>query len=360
MLKFNKRRLDGGTYEAAAVFDVDGDGIKDIVCGAYWYKGPDFNEKIKICDVMPSGEYFDDFSDFPLDVNGDGRPDIVTGGWWGETLRWRENPGDEGEWKVHDIARIGSIETVRLFDIDGCGTPEVFPNTPGNPQCFFKLKKDDNGRGAGEFDRYEISVGPSGHGMGFGDIDGDGKTEILLAKGYLKQGKSPLEKWELVNAYELPTWAGSVPILVYDVNDDGKADFIYGNAHGYGLCWAEQTETGEFIHHTIDAAAAQYHDLQLTDIDNDGEPELVTGKRYRAHCGNDPGDNDPCGLYYYKLRNGGFVRHVIDFGEAGEGSGAGICMWIEDISGNGYPDIVAPGKDGLYLFTNLGTPKEEA
>jgi len=52
---------------------------------------------------------------------------------------------------------------------------------------------------------------------------------------------------------------------------------------------------------------------------------------------------------------------VIDFGEADEASGAGIYFWVEDLTGNGYPDIVAPGKDGLYLFENLGPgPKEDA
>lgn len=354
MLKFNKRKLDSGSFEAASVFDVDGDGIPDIVCGGYWYKGPDFTEKVKICEVMPEGEYFDDFSDYPMDVNGDGLPDIITGGWWGKTLRWRENPGDGGEWRVHDIAETGSIETIRYYDIDGCGTAEIFPNTPGMPMRFFKLVRDGNGLGTGRFESFTIGEEKSGHGMGFGDINGDGKTEILLPRGYLKQEASVYDKWIFVPAYEMPFWGVSVPILAYDVNQDGRMDMIYGNGHGYGLNWAEQLDNGSFLHHTIDSAAAQYHDLWLVDIDGDGQPELVTGKRYRAHCGNDPGDNDPCGLYYYKINKGQFVRYVIDFGEAGEGSGAGIYMWIEDITGNGYPDIVAPGKDGLYLFENQG------
>ena len=69
-LKFRKRLVDKGTYEAASVFDVNNNGILDIVCGAYWYEGPEYVKKHKICDVLAADEYFDDFSDYPMDVNG--------------------------------------------------------------------------------------------------------------------------------------------------------------------------------------------------------------------------------------------------------------------------------------------------
>lgn len=94
--------------------------------------------------------------------------------------------------------------------------------------------------------------------------------------------------------------------------------------------------------------------MQLYDIDNDGELELVTGKRYRAHCGNDPGDNDPVNVSYFKIRGGAFEKYVIDYGPAEEHSGVGIYFWLADLDGNGYADIIAPGKEGLYLFRNLG------
>ena len=47
-------------------------------------------------------------------------------------------------------------------------------------------------------------------------------------------------------------------------------------------------------------------------------------------------------------------KQVIDYGPPGEASGCGIHFSVADLDGNGRLDIVAPGKDGLYLFRNLG------
>ena len=358
-VKFKKRLVDNVKFEASSVFDVNNDGILDIVCGENWYEGPDFKIRHKICEVMPADEYYDDFSDYPMDVNGDGYLDIITGGWWGKTLRWRENPGNNNEWKVHDIDLCGSIETIRFFDIDNCGVPEIFPNTPAEPQVFYKLVVDKNGIGTGEFKKYVIGEDESGHGMGFGDINGDGRTDVILCNGWLEQPDSSFYgQWKFHPEFDLGS--ASVPILTYDVTGNGLLDIIAGQAHNFGLDWWEQKldVNGEriWIKHGIDDTMSQYHDLWLADIDNDGEPELITGKRYRAHCGNDPGETDDfsVGIYYFDIDTGKFEKHIIDHGPVGEATGCGIYFWVTDINGDGYLDVVAPGKDGLYLFENLG------
>lgn len=356
-MRFEKTLIDDVRYEAASVVDINCDGLLDIVCGEYWYEAPSWT-KHKMCDVMPSGEYYDDFSDIPMDVNGDGYPDIVTGGWFGETLRWRENPGGQPlPWQVHDIDRCGCIETTRAWDVDGDGEVEIVPNTPPVAQAFYKLVRDDLGKPAGAFTKHVISEGPSGHGLGFGDIDGDGCGEIILANGWLKAPANPLGGiWQAHEDFSLG--GASVPILVHDVNGDGLADLIVGQAHDYGLHWWEQGRDvagrRTWTPHEIDMTVSQYHDMQLVDIDNDGELELVTGKRYRAHCGNDPGEDDPVGVYVFRIAQGRFEKHTVDFGAVPGASGVGIYFWVEDLDGDGRLDIIAPGKDGLYLFRNLG------
>jgi hypothetical protein len=146
-------------------------------------------------------------------------------------------------------------------------------------------------------------------------------------------------------------------MLVVDVNRDGLADIIVGNAHGFGLYWLEQrTVNGKraWVKHPIDPYSSQYHDMHWVDIDGDGECELVTGKRYRAHCGRDPGEYEPYGTYYFKWTGENFVKNVIDYGHIRQGKGIGIYSQIIDINNDGKLDIVAPGKDGLCLFINRG------
>lgn len=359
MLKFDKERLGDVTYEAASVCDINNDGILDIVTGEYWYEGPDFTKRHKMCSVRAEGDYYDDFADYPLDVNGDGFVDIVTGGWWNESLLWRENPkGQDVEWQVHEIAKIGSVERPCFYDLDNDGIVEVVPNTPGQPVHIYKLLRDAAGKGAGKFQEAIISEGAQGHGIGCGDINGDGRPDIVLNKGWLEAPADPFaEKWVWHPEFDLGG-SSSTPILVYDVNGDGVNDIIVGMGHDYGLLWFEQKKDAQgnrtWEKHVIDAERSQYHDLQLVDIDNDGQLELITGKRYWAHCGNDPGERDPIGLYYFKMKAGQFERVTIDYGTPDKASGTGIYFWVADLDGNGWKDIVAPGKEGVYIFRNRG------
>jgi len=347
MLTFNKIKISDETYESAGIFDVDNDGVLDIVSGAYWYKGPDFKEKHFIGEVLAEGEYFDDFSTIPIDVNGDGNMDFVTGGWWGNTLRWRENPGDpEKEWTEHIIAEVGNVETTRAWDVDGDGELEIVPNTPGGPLRIFKLNKD------GGFDIHTIREEAQGHGLGFGDITGTARGDFILANGWLEAPEDTYNgAWIWHEDFDLRS--ASIPVLVVDVNGNGLNDLIVGQSHAYGLSWWEQKiedGTRTWTEHPIDPDNSQYHDMQWIDIDGDGECELVTGKRYRAHCGADPGADDPIGIYYFKWNGESFTKQVIDYGSVPGGAGCGIFFDTADLTGNGLPDIVAPGKDGLFLF----------
>jgi len=166
-------------------------------------------------------------------------------------------------------------------------------------------------------------------------------------------------KWKFHADFDLGS--ASVPILVADVNGDGLNDLLVGQSHGYGLDWYEQRTDGRkrtWIRHPIDPFNSQYHDLVWADIDGDGACELITGKRYRAHCGKDPGASDPVGIYYFKWTGEGFSKQVIDYGPARVATGCGIQFQVVDIDGDGRLDIVAPGKDGLYLFRNLGPAPE--
>ena len=353
-LEWEKVKIDAGAYESAGVFDVNNDGKLDIVCGGYWYEGPKWT-KHKLCDVRAEGEYYDDFSTIPMDVNGDGYLDFITGGWWGGALQWRENPkGQPVEWKTHVIDECGNIETTRAWDVDGDGEPEICPNTPGTPLRFYKLVKRGD---KPEFRKIIVQEdGAQGHGLGFGDVNGDGRGDFVVTNGWWEAPANPLEgEWKFHQEFSLGS--ASVPILVDDFNKCGLPELIVGQAHGYGLDYYTQKLDGGrriWTKHPIDPYFSQYHELVYIDLDGDGEKEIVTGNRFRAHCGAEPGETDIVGLYYFKWNGESWTKCVIDHGKLGDHSGTGIFMQVVDIDGDGRLDIVAPGKEGLFLFRNLG------
>jgi hypothetical protein len=350
---FKKQLIAAESFESVAVMDVNGDQKEDIVSGSYWYEGPHFLKRHYIGPVKRVGEYYDDFSCIPMDVNGDGKIDFITGGWFDGTLRWRENPGNDAEWPMHDIAVTGNIESTRSWDIDGDGFDEIVPNTPGKPLAYYTLIRDKSGKG--QFIKTTVTD-TQGHGLGFGDINGDGRGDLIVADGWLE---APVDRkqpdWVKHNDFNLGD--ASVPLIVADVNKDGLNDLIAGQAHGYGLDWYEQKKMeGKtvFIKHPIDPFHSQYHTMAWVDIDNDGDMELVTGKRYRAHNGNNPGDNDYPSLYYFKWNGESFTKNIICYGPFGEGKGTGVFFAIADLQHSGRKDIVVAGKDGLCVFYNLG------
>jgi len=354
--RFRKHFVSYEPYESAGFIDVTGNGVLDIVSGAWWYEGPDFVNKYPIGELKQYGEYYDDFSTIPMDVNGNGRLDYITGGFWGNTLRWRENPGEPGQpWPEHVIAEVGNVETTKGWDMDGDGVDEIVPNTPGSPLRIFKLKTGSDGKGTGEFDQVVVSEAPQGHGLGAGDVTGNGRMDLITPTGWFECPAEPLsDPWEFHDELQLMKSA-SIPILVVDVNGDGLNDLIVGGSHEYGLDWWEQRLEGgkrEWIRHPIDPYNSQYHDLKWIDVDGDGECELVTGARWRAHCGRDPGSADDYGIYYFKWTGEAFSKQVICHGAAGQTKGLGIYFDMADLTGNGLPDLLAPGKDGVCVFFN--------
>ncbi len=351
--RFRRYFVAAESYESVAVFDVDKNDTLDILSGDFWYEGPHFRRRHLIGNQTREDQYYDDFSTIPLDVNADGRMDFVTGGWFGQSLRWLENPGKNGSWPIHEIAKVGNVETTRAWDVDGDGTLEIIPNNPNHPLKYFKLTAP------GQFQL--INVAPTqGHGLGFGDVNADGRGDFIVSDGWLEAPKDRTAgQWTLHKEFSLGT--ASVPIIVTDVNGDRLKDLIVGQGHGYGLHWYEQTggTNGQrgWTKHLIDDKNSQYHCLEWVDITGDGRPELLTGKRFRAHNDNDPGSDDPVGLYYFTWDGKQFIKHEIAYGPAGVGKGTGIYFAIADLHKTGRKDIVVAGKDGLVVFFNEGVKK---
>jgi dienelactone hydrolase len=341
-------------FGACAAMDVNRDGKLDIVCGGSWFEAPTW-KKHKLRNVQMIRGRYDDYSNLPLDVNGDGWTDLISVNYRSKSLYWVRHPGRSlGEWTKHVIDTPGPSETGRLVDVDGDGQLDVLPNGTSFA-AWYELKRSLNGKVT--WIRNELPKEVVGHGIGFGDIDGDGRGDLVGTRGWLKAPENPrTERWLWHGEFSLHR-DGSIPILVHDVDADGDADLVWGRGHNVGLYWLEQTRGPNngrtWIKHAIDTSWSQAHAIMLADIDGDGQKDVVAGKRYLGHDGKDPGEYDPLVVYWYKFdgKRRTWERQLISWGDH---CGFDLDSKCVDIDSDGDIDILAATRGGgLSLLENL-------
>ncbi|MFM7100524.1 MAG: FG-GAP repeat domain-containing protein [Verrucomicrobiota bacterium] len=388
---FRKQQLTDQFWSEGASFgDLNKDGRMDVVSGPFWYAGPDFRERREFApatrvsksqrDGKPvefpgfkgflgnENDYSDNFFSFTHDFNGDGWTDILVLGFPGAESWWYENPkGAPGHWKRHLALDVTDNESPTFTDLTGDGKPEIVcsskgrygwaqpdPKHPTAPWAWHSLSPDK---------KYHKFT----HGLGVGDVNGDGRKDLLEKDGWWEQPASLAgdPEWRF---HPQPIGTGGAQMYAYDVNGDGLNDLISSlAAHGFGLAWYEQYREGGEIkfkeHIFVNKEArenrygvkfSQIHALDLVDMDGDGLKDLVTGKRFWAHGPTgDPEPNSPAVLYWFQLkrdRKAGtvdWVPHRVD-----DASGTGVEVKAVDYNKDGKPDILVGNKRGVFVFTH--------
>ncbi|MEO1448260.1 MAG: VCBS repeat-containing protein [Bacteroidota bacterium] len=350
--RFTAQQLTIDNNEFCDTGDINQDGVLDILAGEFWYEGPDFTPH-PVRSIPPHApDYLENNGEYLHDVDQDGWLDVITTGWGNSWLRWYRNPGAEGLangdfWEVDTLANTQLTESEMGFltDLDQDGEMEYLLNSwnDDNPLTIWPLIVDSLGQPAA----FEHIIGEeNSHGIGFGDVNGDEKTDVLTDDGWYEQ--PAVNPWSSPWAFH-PDWElddGSCPILLADINQDQQTDLIWGSGHDYGLFWLNQT-SGGWQHHHIDLNWSQAHTLLWIDLDLDGQTELITGKRVRAHSGRDPGSTDPTIIYAYQWNAD---RQVIDRYVIAEEVGTGLTIQAADLNQDGMIDLVVAGKTGTYIL----------
>lgn len=374
--------------EGAHVADFNRDGKKDIVAGPFWYEGPDFKQrreiypapqtfKVKGADgtetVLPGFEgglgknnaYSNNFVSYAYDVNGDGWDDVLVMGFPGEETWWYENPRNAaGHWPRHMALDVTDNESPTFVDLTGDGKPEVVcsskgaygwsepdPSDPKKPWIWRAISPNKN------YHKYT-------HGLGVGDVNGDGRMDLLEKDGWWEQPAS-LAGFPLWKHHPFAFGTGGAQMYAYDVDGDGRNDVITSlAAHGYGLAWYRNQADGkggitfeemtfmnkEPAENRYGVKFSQLHAIDLTDIDGDGLKDIVTGKRFWAHGPTgDPEPGAPAVLYWFRLvrnpdKSVDFIPYRID-----DDSGVGTQVLAADVNGDRLPDIVVGNKKGVFV-----------
>jgi len=344
--------------EGVAVADVNNDGLTDILAGPYWFEAPDWksHQITKPGKYDYTKEWSDSFLNFAADLNNDGWTDQIVFDFPGTEVRWFQNPGNSDvHWPQFLIDSTARNESPMMVDVDGDSNPDLVFGTGNDQITWFRPSPDGPQKIA--WNRIAVSTekAPGGstfsHGMGFGDMDLDGKADIFTTGGWWKApddfDKSP---WVY---RELNLGQPCSQMYLYDLDLDGDQDVISASAHDYGIWWHRQSGTTghpAFTEQLIDSSFSQTHGLALEDLNNDGLPDLITGKRFFAHNGKDPGGHEPAVLYWFELKrdeqnNPFWIPHLID-----DQSGVGLQLIVQDINGDQKKDIVIANKKGVILF----------
>jgi hypothetical protein len=352
--------------EGVCVGDVNQDGIKDVMAGAFWFEAPNWTKHAisdddirydKSLKPFPKEHVFkvdegysNSFVNFAQDVNHDGWVDLIKIGLPGEAVYWFENPKNKAIlWKKHFLYASVGNESPLFEDVNGDGLNDIIGNDSKSKKMIWLeaplVKKDTIWKVHVISSNPNLGTHKYTHGLGYGDMNGDSKKDIIIKDGWWESPADlMLGEWTF---HPLSLQFDSAHIMVLDLDGDGFTDLLNSSAHDYGIWWHRRTATG-IETQLIQKDLSQTHAMAMADLNGDKHPDFVVGKRFMAHNGKDPGEFEKPILRWLEFKPGktpAWMSHDID-----EDSGAGIHLLLEDMNKDGLTDIIISNKKGVFVF----------
>lgn len=363
--------------EGVAIADVNKDGKLDVLNGEYWYEAPYWqaHEMQPYKDHKDGlGNYSRSFACWAEDVNKDGWADLIVIDFPGIPCYWAENPkgksrdGDKPlHWKKHVIWDSACNETPLYTDLLGNGKRVLVmgfqPPGKGNEgqMGYFTPNPEDP---YAKWIMHPISE-PSrpgkeipgtqrfSHGLGVGDINGDKRADVICTNGWWEHPEKATDNQPWV-FHPAALGEAAADMYAYDMDGDGKNDVISSSAHKFGIWWHKQrgdagaNPTFQKMD-LFPKLVSETHAAHFKDIDGDGRPDLITGKRWWSHGRAEPGSDGPAAVYWLKNTKGAdgitqFTPILID-----DDCGIGTQFEVADINGDGLLDVIVSNKKGVRI-----------